>query len=72
MYDTEHFFICHPSEEDAGTGHRTVATTALAVGRSNHSARSHPSYPVDEMSKLDTLHVPLSCIKLLAYFWKDV
>jgi hypothetical protein len=28
--------------EDAGIEPRTVATTALAVRRSNHSARSHP------------------------------
>ncbi len=30
--------------EDAGTEPRTVATSALAVKRSNHSARSHPQY----------------------------
>jgi hypothetical protein len=28
--------------EEAGIEHRTVATTALAVRRSNHSARPHP------------------------------
>jgi hypothetical protein len=28
--------------EDAGTKARTVATLALAIKRSNHSARSHP------------------------------
>jgi hypothetical protein len=42
----QHCFICHPSDstvsEDAGIEPRTVATLALAVGRSNHSARSHP------------------------------
>ncbi len=27
---------------DAGIEHRTVATTALTVRRSNHSAKSHP------------------------------
>jgi hypothetical protein len=46
MYDIQHCFICHPSDstvsEDAGIEPRTVATTALAVRRSNHSARSHP------------------------------
>ncbi len=46
MYDIQHCFICRPSEstvpEDAGIEPRTVATTALAVRRSNHSARSHP------------------------------
>ncbi len=45
-YDIQHCFICRPSEstvsENAGIESRTVATTALAVGRSNHSARSHP------------------------------
>jgi hypothetical protein len=46
MYDIQHCFICRPSDstvsEDAGIGPRTVATTALAVRRTNHSARSHP------------------------------
>ncbi len=46
MYDTQHCFICRPSDstvsEDAGIEPRTVATTALAVRRDNHSARSHP------------------------------
>ncbi len=32
----------HCGAEDAGIEPRTVATKALAVGRSNHSARSHP------------------------------
>ncbi len=38
--------ICCPSDstvsEDAGIEPRTVATAAMAVRRSNHSARSHP------------------------------
>ncbi len=46
MYDIQHCFICRPSDftvsEDAGIEPRTVATTALAVRRSKHSARSHP------------------------------
>jgi hypothetical protein len=53
MYDIQHCFTCRPSDstvsEDAGIELRTVATTALAVRRSNlsaryrpHSARSHP------------------------------
>ncbi len=46
MYDIQHFFICRPSDftvsEDAEIELRTVATTALAVIRSNHSAWSHP------------------------------
>ncbi len=45
-YDIQHCFVCCLSDstvsEDAGIEHRTVATTALAVRRSNHSARSHP------------------------------
>jgi hypothetical protein len=39
-------FICLPSDstvsEDAGIEPRTVATLAMAVRRTNHSARSHP------------------------------
>jgi hypothetical protein len=46
MYYIQHCFICRPSDstvsEDAGIEPRTVTTTALAVRRSNHSARSHP------------------------------
>ncbi len=46
MYDILHCFICRPTgstvSEDAGIEPRTVATTALAVRRTNHSARSHP------------------------------
>jgi hypothetical protein len=41
-----HCFICRPSDftvsEYAGIEPRTVATSALAVRRCNHSARSHP------------------------------
>jgi hypothetical protein len=44
MYDTQHCFICRPSDstvsEDAGIEPRTVATTALAVRGSNHSKKS--------------------------------
>ncbi len=43
MYVIQHCFICRPSDssvsEDAGIEPRTLATLALAVGRSNHS---HP------------------------------
>jgi hypothetical protein len=46
MYFIQHGFICRPSDstvsEDAGIKPRTVATSALTVRRSNHSARSHP------------------------------
>ncbi len=48
MYCIQHCFICRPSDstvsEDAGIEPRTVATSALAVRRSNHWARSHPLY----------------------------
>jgi hypothetical protein len=46
MYFIQHCVICCPSNstvsEDAGIEPRTVATLALAVRRSNLSARSHP------------------------------
>ncbi len=47
MYDVQHSFIYRHSDstvsEDSGIEpSRTVATTALAVRRSNYSARSHP------------------------------
>jgi hypothetical protein len=53
MCDIQHYFIWRPSDssvsEDAGIEPRTVATKALTVRRSNHSARSLPysarSYP---------------------------
>jgi hypothetical protein len=45
-YDIQDCFICRPSDstvsEDAVIEARAVGTTALAVRRSNHSARSHP------------------------------
>jgi hypothetical protein len=51
-YDIQHCFICRPSDstvsEDAGIEPRTVATTALAVRRSNHSALSHPHRTLKE------------------------
>jgi hypothetical protein len=46
LYDIQHCLICRLSNstvwEDAGIEPRTVATTAVVVRRSNHSARSHP------------------------------
>jgi hypothetical protein len=46
MYVIQHGFICRPSDstvsEDAGIELKAVATSALAVRCSNHSARSHP------------------------------
>ncbi len=48
MYFIHHWFICRLSDsnvsEDAGIEPRTAATSALAVRRSNHSARSHLRY----------------------------
>ncbi len=44
LYDIQHCFVCCPSDstvsEDAGIEPRAFATTALAIRRSNHSARS--------------------------------
>jgi hypothetical protein len=49
MYCIQQCFICRPfrfhcvgASEDAGIKPGTVATLALAVRRSNHSAKSHP------------------------------
>jgi hypothetical protein len=48
MYVIQHYFICRPSDstetEDAGIEPRIVATLALTVKRSYHSARSHPLF----------------------------
>jgi len=45
VYDFQHCSICRPSvstvSKDTGIEPRTVATTALAVRRSNHSVGSH-------------------------------
>jgi len=47
MYFIQHCFICSPSDsimsEDAGIEPSTVATSEMAVRRSNHSARSRSS-----------------------------
>ncbi len=43
--------------EDAGTELRTVAPFALAVGRYNHSARSHP---VNSYMSVDTVRHHIS------------
>ncbi len=46
VYAIQHCFTCRPSDStvsaDAGIEPRTVVTSALAVRRFNHSARSHP------------------------------
>ncbi len=39
-----HFYHSFTVSEDARIEPRTVATLALAVGRSNPSARSHPEF----------------------------
>jgi hypothetical protein len=48
LYFVQHCFICRPSDltvsEDACIEPRTVATSVLAVRRSNHSAKSHPNF----------------------------
>ncbi len=61
MYNIQHWFICRPSDstvsEDAWIELGTVATTALAVRRSNHSARSHPPFiglSLMAIDKIDT------------------
>jgi hypothetical protein len=48
-----------PVSLDAGIEPRTVATTALTVRRSNHSAKSHPQIEVEQKSleKTNTLYV---------------
>ncbi len=48
IYVIQNCFICRPSDytlsEDAVIQHRTDATSASTVGRSNHSDRSHPRH----------------------------
>jgi hypothetical protein len=68
MYCIQHCFICRPSDstvsEDAAIEPRTVATSALAVRRSNpisflcsnHSARSHPQLGwISSTTRLDLI-----------------
>jgi hypothetical protein len=71
MYDIQHCFICRPSDstlsEDAGIEPRTVAiaTMALAVRRSNHSADLILSIPYSgtifcsSFQELDTISTGL-------------
>jgi hypothetical protein len=59
MFDIQHCFICRPSDSTVSEDAGTVATTALAVRHSNHSARSHTlskSYP----RRFSCLSPPLS------------
>jgi hypothetical protein len=59
MYCIQHSFICCPSDstvsEDAGIEPRIVATSALAVRRSNHSARSHICTVIDGLYRAPAL-----------------
>jgi hypothetical protein len=65
VYFIPHSFICRPLDstmwEDAGIEPRTVATLALAVRRSNHSAKSHPRMMDEILDDLLTLQssIPL-------------
>jgi hypothetical protein len=56
VYCIQHCFICRPADflvsEDAEIEARTVATSALAVRRSNHLARSNPQAWLDLIHKL--------------------
>jgi hypothetical protein len=62
----QHCFIC-PSDstvsEDAAIEHMTVATLALPVRRSNHSARSHPSRLYLIRNRLDLIRNRLDLIR---------
>ncbi len=65
--DIQHCFICRLSDstvsEDAGIEPRTVATMALAVKRSIHSARSHLHNWLDLIhNRLDLIHTRLDLI----------
>jgi hypothetical protein len=55
MYFIQHCFIGRSSEstlsDDAGIEPRTVATLALSMRRSNHSARTHPLYMWTSLGK---------------------
>jgi hypothetical protein len=78
MYDIQHCFICRPTDstvsEDAGIEPRTVATTALTVRCSNHSAKSHPQYIIVEISKAGAeafspqKHPSLQNMKILYFY----
>jgi hypothetical protein len=86
MYNIQHCFICRPSDftvsEDAGIEPRKVATTALAVRRSNHTARSHPqnsarSHPQSAKSHPPVPHVCVHCMIFTipirnAVFWREL
>ncbi len=61
MYFSKHCFICRPTDstvsEDAGIEPRTVATSALIVRRSSHSATSHPHFGyISSTTRLHLIH----------------
>ncbi len=66
IYFIQHCFHCCPSDstvsEDDGIEPRTVATLALAVRRSYHSARCHPPRLDLINSRLDLIHCRLDLI----------
>ncbi len=74
MYDIHHCFICRPSDstvsEDAEIEPRTVATTALNVRRSDHSAKSHPIYMYILITVLLLIYVLRSFIRSVKAVWK--
>ncbi len=62
MYVIQHCFICRLYDstvsEDAGIEPGTVATTALAIRSSNHTARSHPYRTLFRCSEAAILILP--------------
>ncbi len=68
FYFIKHCFVCRPSDyivpEDAGIETRTVSTSALAVRRSNHSARSRPRSAKSRHIRLDLVHIRLVLVNI--------
>ncbi len=66
QYFIQHCFICSPPDStvsnDAGIEPRTVATTALAVRRSKHTAKSHPKTAKSHPLRLNLIHSKLNLI----------
>jgi hypothetical protein len=72
MYFVQHCFICRPSDstvsEDAGIEPRTVATSAMAVRRSSHSATSHPRLGyISSTTRLHLIHDSATSHPLFGY-----
>ncbi len=55
-YFIQHCFICRHSDSTVSEKPRTIATFALAVRRSNPSARSHPHSPDLIHTRPDLIH----------------